>query len=346
MQRLAIFCHYDKDNIIDDYVLLYLKALTSVATDIRFVSNSALDKTEQAKVKPYTHSITLRKNIGLDFGAWKEALQTIGLPYIATHYDGLILANDSCYAPFSPFIQLFNTMSEKGHDMWGITENELPHYISDNGEKFDITPHIQSYFLVFNKKILQAICFSDFWANVNPLSSRDDIIMRYEVGLTKLLREQGFSCSAYTTYQDINMENVKNIFGNPIYDLSIFCWHELLKRKSPFLKVKAIPLTLNWQKQELLKFSRGFNGENNMCSFYVIDKHLQRKSLEYQFSKISSLKKIKLFVQYFLNHNPSNIFAATRIKEYKKKIGAKFFDGGIKLVIKAICHKIYFRLIK
>ena len=38
MKRVVIFAHYDKDNIVDDYVIYYLKALKEVASEIIFVS--------------------------------------------------------------------------------------------------------------------------------------------------------------------------------------------------------------------------------------------------------------------------------------------------------------------
>ena len=42
MKRLAIFAHYDKDNIIDDYVIYYLKELKKSFETIIFVSYTDL----------------------------------------------------------------------------------------------------------------------------------------------------------------------------------------------------------------------------------------------------------------------------------------------------------------
>ena len=41
MNNVAVFAHYDKDNIIDDYVLDYLSKLSKVA-DVIFVSDNNL----------------------------------------------------------------------------------------------------------------------------------------------------------------------------------------------------------------------------------------------------------------------------------------------------------------
>ena len=38
MKRAAVFAHYDKDKIIDDYVIYYLKSLKEIFDNIVFVS--------------------------------------------------------------------------------------------------------------------------------------------------------------------------------------------------------------------------------------------------------------------------------------------------------------------
>ena len=38
MNRVAIFAHYDKKNIIDDYVIFYILELKKIANEVIFVS--------------------------------------------------------------------------------------------------------------------------------------------------------------------------------------------------------------------------------------------------------------------------------------------------------------------
>ncbi|MES2203856.1 MAG: rhamnan synthesis F family protein [Pseudomonadota bacterium] len=347
MRRLTLFCHFDKDNLIDDYVVTYLQGLKQIASDIYFVSNSLPSACELKKIEPYVKNITLRKNTGLDFGAWKEVILTLGLPYIASHYDELILANDSCYGPFSPFSDLFTHMSNKNYDMWGITENCEPYYVSENGEVIDIPPHIQSYFLVFNKTILQAACFSTFWNNVNNLACRDGIILNNEIGLTTLLKDNGFYCGAFIQSQTINTHNLKNIHGVQLYDLSLFCWYELLHHQNPLLKVKAIPLTLNMHKKYFQNFKRNYPETKGLCSFLMVDKHLKRTSISYRLAQISWLKKITAVILYILFRKPANSTAIVIFHEYKAKICKNLSQGGIRQIIKKIyrivLHKALFK---
>ena len=50
MNRVCIFAHYDKDNIIDDYVIYYLNALKKDFNKIIFVSDSDLPKEQTEKL--------------------------------------------------------------------------------------------------------------------------------------------------------------------------------------------------------------------------------------------------------------------------------------------------------
>ena len=49
MNRTVVFAHYDKDSVIDDYVIYYLKALKEIAQNIVFVSCGSLSEYEKNK---------------------------------------------------------------------------------------------------------------------------------------------------------------------------------------------------------------------------------------------------------------------------------------------------------
>lgn len=53
MKMLAIFSSFDKDNIIDDYVVYYLKELSKFA-DIIFVADNYTSKFQLDKIREYT----------------------------------------------------------------------------------------------------------------------------------------------------------------------------------------------------------------------------------------------------------------------------------------------------
>src|SRR5574344_1215747 len=102
--RIAIFAHFDKDNIIDDYVVYFLKALKSVSDKIIFVSANDLSDFEIKKVDNICEKIISEKHDEYDFGSYKR-----GFLYLLENNiepDELIFANDSCFGPIFSFTEV------------------------------------------------------------------------------------------------------------------------------------------------------------------------------------------------------------------------------------------------
>lgn len=100
VKRIALFAHYDRDGIIDDYVIYYLRGLTGVAQRILFMSDCALKPGEAAKLDGLAELVFADRHGEYDFGSWKR-----GFAFLSgdlTGWDEVIIANDSCYAPVYP----------------------------------------------------------------------------------------------------------------------------------------------------------------------------------------------------------------------------------------------------
>ena len=139
-KRLGIYIFYDKDNIIDDYVIYMLKDLNKAVDNIIFVSNSKISKEEEKKLNGLNIEINIRENIGLDAGAFKYVYDKYKREYLC-QYDEVLLLNDTFYGPFKPFKEIINEMNDKDIDFWGLTAN----FDSKDG-----TPVFQ-----FNNKLLK-----------------------------------------------------------------------------------------------------------------------------------------------------------------------------------------------
>ena len=64
MRRAVVFAHYDKDNLIDDYVVYYVRALKKAGCDVVFVSCKELAQTELEKLNGLViHTITEKKEV-------------------------------------------------------------------------------------------------------------------------------------------------------------------------------------------------------------------------------------------------------------------------------------------
>lgn len=215
-KRAAIFAHWDSDGIIEDYVVYFLTELSKEA-DIIFVSDGTLLEDEKNKISEITIKIIDCLHGEYDFGSYKR-----GYKYFLNldqQYEELILANDSCYGPFYPFKDLFSQMDRSDIDFWGIFE----HYL--RSEEYQ---HLQSFFLVFKQTVFQSEFFNEFLLSVSKQDSKIDIIMKYEVGLTRLLKSRGFAYSSLIKFSKKNLTYTKEAF-----DL-------IIKKQMPFLKRRIL----------------------------------------------------------------------------------------------------------
>ena len=122
MKRLCVFAHWDRDNIIDEYVIYYLKALREVCQTIIFVSDSDLDPNELTKLNEVADYKIAQRHGEYDFGSYKRGF--LLAKEKALDFDELIFANDSCYGPLFPLKPIFDKMATQKCDFWGMTEWE------------------------------------------------------------------------------------------------------------------------------------------------------------------------------------------------------------------------------
>ena len=98
VKRLALYIFYDKEGFVSDYVKYYVKALKEVTDRIVFIVNGKILPEGRREIEDIGPEIFNRENKGLDFGAWKETILSLGFEEILK-YDELILCNCSSYGP-------------------------------------------------------------------------------------------------------------------------------------------------------------------------------------------------------------------------------------------------------
>jgi hypothetical protein len=186
-RRLCIFAHFDAQNEVKPFIAHYVRKLREDCDDLVFVSVSQLPESEQQKLRPSARSIYLKENEGYDFGMWKHALERVDV----SSYDELVLANSSVFGPLGSLGPIFQKMSEDSCDVWAMTDNT------------EIDWHLQSYFLVFKRKVLLSDEFKRFWTAVLPYKSKDQVIRSYEVGMSVYLKERGFLLKPFARMSDL-----------------------------------------------------------------------------------------------------------------------------------------------
>lgn len=230
--RLCLFAHYDRDDLVDDYVVHYLKALHELGCEIVFISTAeGLGDDQLAKVAPYTRRILVRENTGHDFGSWKIGLRSVN---DISRFHELIIANDSVYGPLYGLGALFSRMDTTDAHFWGLTDS------------LRYGRHLQSYFVVFKKSAFQSEAFSSFWENLPFYQFKHTVILRGEIGLSRTLLRAGFRLGAAVPYQrlretrrdtvrTIERRHYRGCAANPVRSM----WDILIRNFDfPFLKVE------------------------------------------------------------------------------------------------------------
>jgi hypothetical protein len=186
--RIVLFMHFDGRGNVRRQLFDYMRDLRDNGRCIVFVSNAGrINDAAMAELKEICAGIIIRKNIGYDFGAWRDAIEYLGLPRAET--EELILANDSVFGPLIPLGDTLRKLNYAKADIWGLTESWQLRY------------HLQSFFLAFGPTALRAPAFAKFWKSVRPVPSKPYVVHAYEVGVTQEMLKGGLSCAALWGYE-------------------------------------------------------------------------------------------------------------------------------------------------
>lgn len=307
--NLVVFCHFDADNLIADYVVNYLQELQKANCDVVFVSNSNPDDVQIYKINELCQKVIVRENIGYDFAAYFTGY--LEYSESLSKYSQVLFVNDSVFGPFYPLKEVFDKMSCKkqneGFDMWGISDAYHKNY------------HIQSYFWAFktSSKVLKIL--DDEANNYEFELPKKFVVARYEEGITqRMLKAEmklGVLCSNAEAI-DFEMNNtedegliklkadmvrigkskqsfskkIKSLFSvktNRSYNFNVpdanayltgvnSCWYSMIKYFScPFIKVSMVKSANNFRYH-------GFKYITLLKELYpnydcaMIEKHLKR----------------------------------------------------------------------
>jgi lipopolysaccharide biosynthesis protein len=153
-----------------------------------------------------------RPNVGYDFGSWSMALDLVPgtIPTERT-----ILVNDSMAGPFTTLRPLLESLDATPADVWGLTDTQ------------QFGSHLQSYFVAYCDGVLAERPLARFWADVRHEPDKDSVIIRNELGLSRLLQVEGF-----VHLPEFSHERIVPAGQNPV----IRGWKRLLELGFPFVK--------------------------------------------------------------------------------------------------------------
>lgn len=231
MKRLGIFCIYDKENKVDEYIFYLLQSICQQLCELIIVSNNNIDKLTEERLSAYTKKIIIRENIGFDAGAFREVIIGLIESNKIIQYDELVIFNDSFYGPFFDMNHIFDKMEYKNVDFWSLTKNT---------GKFNEPNYLQSYFIVVKKNMLHSEDFKIFWKDMPIYDSFSEVVLGYESGFAQYFEKCGYSWDSFVDNGEYDVErNLRKYRMSPYH----FVPNEIMKKQGlPILKKKLFDL--------------------------------------------------------------------------------------------------------
>ena len=292
MKRICLFAGYDKNNIIHDYVVYYLKELSSVS-DVYYMADNHLNKKEKDKILEYTKGVYGYHHGKYDFGSWQQLIDIVGFDNIL-EYDELILTNDSIFGPMYPIKKLFEEIEkDKTWDICGLNHNIL----TDYGK---IDAYLNSYFLILKKNAFNSNIFKNIISSLKDLkNNKIDYSKKYEFPFAKYFYDSGYKVKSYMgemgCYNEwykpskINKNRLfpfikKKIFIHSSFNCSDKNMQKLYKQSKAYYYKKYVENNSFTYDVNLIK---NFLKKNNISEF---------KLWLYDFFQINTLKDIRRWI--------------------------------------------------
>ena len=223
-KRALVYVIFESENRLQEYKLRFLQALSPLMDDVIVVVNGQLHVDDVNKLEPYGQVLT-RDNKGYDTAAFREGIFAFGKDKLKD-YDQLFLVNDTNIGPMRDLSQLCQEMTDRHLDFWGISFGEEQEDVTKENPYGYIPKHLQSYFLVIEKLMLNDDAFYEYWTHLTDTDSRDKAIGRHETRFTKYFADLGYRFDAVVQeYEDSAM------YIHPL---------KMLKAGSPLVKYTAL----------------------------------------------------------------------------------------------------------
>ena len=241
-RRVAVFASYSGDGMLPPQVQPYLEGLRPFVDRIVVVCDNPIGPVRRAALAGLADHIIAERHGEYDFGSYKRGVAWARQAGWLDEADDLILCNDSCFGPVGSFASMFKRMDARHLDFWGATDSREFH------------PHLQSFFVVLGWHVFHSTAFREFLDGVTKQPNVQQVIMKYEIGLTQTLDKAGFRWGAMV---ENRLEGVhasdptyRNIAEHPI---------RAMEMGLPLVKAKAlrqiqsnadgIDRTLTWLQQ-------------------------------------------------------------------------------------------------
>ncbi len=254
MKTICFFSSYFKGDTLPYYCEVYLLELKKHFHEVVLLTTKKPNEIACNVLHENGIELLILTNEGFDFGMWSKAFDN----YPVENYDRVALVNDSCilFAPLNPFMDWVNTTSA---DCYAISESHAIAY------------HLQSYFLLLNKKAI--LVLKNHFKQTGIQANISDVINKYEIGISTIWRKNGLVLKAFLSNNGYQGE------FSPYYYLI----DAHLKQGSPMIKKKII--YSSYRNDELFTLQR-MNFEIDTNYYLKIINQVQGANLLLNFEKL------------------------------------------------------------
>ena len=194
----CIFASFSKTGTIEPELVFLLQALHNICENIAFISDNVFSDSEFDKIKDLVVYSECEKHGLYDFGSYAKGFQWFKNSKFYDETDELLFCNDSILGPYNDLNKFFEKKNLLGNpEFFGCTINYLAHK--------EIHSHVQTYFFTVRKEIFRSDYFSEFFKSVKKEESKTDVVINYEIGLTKMLESHNIkprACFENRLYND------------------------------------------------------------------------------------------------------------------------------------------------
>lgn len=177
----VVIAHYDVDGEVALDLINLIVALGKRAKSITFVSTNISKKS--AKKVASLCDLVIRENVGFDFSSYKVGIEKIT---DKNSLDSILIINSSViYFDVENLLDSYFNKSPNEPSLFGLSQSV------ENGH------HVQSFWVEFcSNTLINSLAFEYWWSNVQELSSQNEVIHKYEIGMSKYFKDIGVDVSA------------------------------------------------------------------------------------------------------------------------------------------------------
>jgi hypothetical protein len=218
VDELCLFVTHLAVPSLKPHVIDHVNALIDAGVHVLLIANSDVDAASLHLPPEFVarlHGCLIRENVGFDFAAWAHAYRLLEPDAVRRR---LYVVNDSIIGPLD--LAAYKVILEKIRgsqaDVVGLTSNPDPH------------DHLQSFYIVFNERLLRSPVHDAFWRGVVNMPHKQNVIDCYEIWLSPFLAKNGFKCESV-------FPNLSKL-PPPHRNDTLCAWQELIAAGFPFIK--------------------------------------------------------------------------------------------------------------